>query len=165
MSLLSKIQELLSIWFPNKTQDQTNYNNWMDAFIGTDNGNLIIFPITDSDEKTIDTTMQSLCTLSYDFIITFDYYPTNTWEWFYFYIGSSVIVLSSSYDKGSNFGLTSLGYNKWISVEIKYINGTVTASSGTQTQTQSINVTYPVEIKYYGNKTGTKIRNVERRVL
>lgn len=38
MSLLSKIQELLSLWFPNKTEDQSNFNNWLDEFITYKNG-------------------------------------------------------------------------------------------------------------------------------
>ena len=42
MSLLSKIQELLSLWFPNKTEDQSNFHKWVDGMIKYNNGQLKI---------------------------------------------------------------------------------------------------------------------------
>lgn len=42
MSLLDKFQTLISIWFPNKTQDQTNFNTWTNELLSYTNGALLI---------------------------------------------------------------------------------------------------------------------------
>lgn len=38
MSLLTKIQTLLSTWFPNKQQDKINFNKWLDECVINENG-------------------------------------------------------------------------------------------------------------------------------
>lgn len=41
MSLLTKIQTLLNIWFPNKEQDRINFNKWSKEILKYDNGKLL----------------------------------------------------------------------------------------------------------------------------
>ena len=42
MSLLTKIQTLLSTWFPNKVQDKVNFDKWTNQMVTYDDGVLRI---------------------------------------------------------------------------------------------------------------------------
>lgn len=121
--------------------------------------------IYNGNEVTLDTSTRTVTNITAsmkNYVFSFDYYPTDTWEWLRVYFGDlPQVVLSSSYDKSSNFGLTSLGYNQWVSVEFRVEDDVLTVSSGDKTASEEISLTYPYTISYYPNKNNNKIKNLK----
>ncbi|MBO6275327.1 MAG: hypothetical protein J6M91_07320 [Methanobrevibacter sp.] len=111
--------------------------------------------------------MQSVYTFDKlkNFQFEMDYYPTDPWEWLRVYIGDLLSLFSSSYDKSNNFGLTNLGYSKWVNIIITYVDGVLTISSGSKTASKNVVLTAPLELKYYVNKNGNSVRNVKLKKL
>ncbi|WP_296884921.1 Ig-like domain-containing protein [uncultured Methanobrevibacter sp.] len=103
-----------------------------------------------------------------DFIITGDYYPTNTWEWFMLKDSVNTLIgtFSSSYDKGSYFGITSLGYNAWKNIMIKWENNLLTFKYGSTTVTKDVsNYIHPFNLKLIVNRVNTRFKNLKIKKL
>ena len=109
---------------------------------------------------TIDTTS--------DFILTTDYYPTDTWEWLILKNtdNSAIIgVFSSSYDKLSYFGITYLGYNAWRNITIKLENSTLTFKYGGTTVTKDVSQYLCILWNVIVNRANTRFKNLKLKRL
>lgn len=107
-------------------------------------------------------------TVESDFILTADYYPTDTWEWFMVKDVNMAIVgvFSSSYDKSSYFGITNLGYNGWKSITIKLENGILTFTYGSTTVTKDVSsYTTPFLWNFIINRANTRFKNFKLKKL
>lgn len=106
-----------------------------------------------------------------DFIITGDYYPTNTWEWFMLKKQNNEVleilgVFSSSYDKGSYFGITNLGYNGWKNFMIKWENNTLTFKYNNNTVSKDMsNYQFPLTLCLIINRNNTRFKNFKLKRL
>ena len=104
--------------------------------------------------------------ISSDFILTVDYYPNDSWEWLRIKLFDAVQgVFSSSYDKGSNFGLTDLGYNGWKSIIVKLEDNTLTFQYSSKTASKTITSAYPSDLIMNVNRNNNKIRNYKLKAL
>ena len=102
-----------------------------------------------------------------NFILEFDYYPVDYWEWTWIrWDNINHGVWSSSYDKGGNFGITNLGYNKWIHLTYQYLDGVVTMTANSQQTIVTVtDKELPFNVDLYSNKSGTHYKNLKFKRL
>lgn len=112
-----------------------------------------------------------VATVNQDFILSFDYYPTDYWEWLRFTFDTTndenYIVFSSSYDKSGKTGFTDLGYNKWVnSLSVKREGDIVTATyNGRSLTKDASNYNYPVTPILFPNRNNSRFRNVKLKLI
>lgn len=109
----------------------------------------------------------NLGTMNSNFILEFDYYPVDYWEWTWIrWDNINHGVWSSSYDKGGNFGITNLGYNKWIHLTYQYLDGVVTMTANSQQTIVTVtDKELPFNVDLYSNKSGTHYKNLKFKRL
>ena len=81
-------------------------------------------------------------------------------------VNTLIGTFSSSYDKGSYFGITSLGYNAWKNIMIKWENNLLTFKYGSTTVTKDVsNYIHPFNLKLIVNRVNTRFKNLKIKKL